>query len=173
MPAPTDARILIRSEHNISRRDIDPDALKVLYRLHRNGYLAYLVGGSVRDLLLGRAPKDYDIGTDARPEAILDLFRNSRIIGRRFPIVHVMFGSNEVVEVATFRSGSIEEESNLLPTDQDTLEEEERLEAEIDQLMADDENHRNGNDARTAAPPGAKRSARAKAEPAEKTCVPS
>ena len=110
MAATAPVRILPRSEHNISRTHIDPDALKVLYRLHRNGHMAYLVGGSVRDLLLGRVPKDYDIGTDARPEQILELFRNSRIIGRRFPIVHVLFGGGKVVEVATFRAGGGDED---------------------------------------------------------------
>ena len=135
MPAPPDARVLPRSEHSISRQHIDPDALKVLYRLHRNGFLGYMVGGGVRDLLLGREPKDFDIGTDATPEQILDLFRNSRVIGRRFPIVHVMFGRHKVMEVATFRA--LDEEGGNggeLPTDQDTLEEEALLEEEADLL---------------------------------------
>ncbi len=136
MPAPPDARVLPRSEHNISRQHIDPDALKVLYRLHRNGFLGYMVGGGVRDLLLGREPKDFDIGTDATPEQILDLFRNSRVIGRRFPIVHVMFGRHKVMEVATFRALDEEDENGgELPTDQDTLEEEARLEEEADLLV--------------------------------------
>src|SRR5690606_24129940 len=76
--------VLPRSEHNISRRDIDPDALKVLYRLREHGYTAYLVGGSVRDLLLGRRPKAFDIGTSAHPYELKKLFRNCWIIGRRF-----------------------------------------------------------------------------------------
>ncbi|MFQ5768112.1 MAG: hypothetical protein ACE5ID_09040, partial [Acidobacteriota bacterium] len=83
-------RILPRAEHSISRRQIDPDALKVLYRLHRHGKLAYLVGGGVRDLLLGRRPKDFDIATDARPGEVKRLFRNSWIVGRRFRLVHVV-----------------------------------------------------------------------------------
>jgi poly(A) polymerase len=94
---------LARPEHGLSRKNISTDALKVLYRLHRSGYLAYLVGGSVRDLLLGRSPKDYDIATNARPQEVRRLFRNSRIIGRRFRLVHVFF-KNEIVEVATFRA---------------------------------------------------------------------
>lgn len=94
--------IIPRSEHPISRRDIDPDALKVLYRLHNAGFLAYLVGGSVRDLLLQRRPKDFDVGTDAHPYQIKKLFRNCWIIGRRFRLAHVRFG-DKTIEVATFR----------------------------------------------------------------------
>lgn len=93
-----------RSEHSISRDAIDPDALKVLYRLKGAGYRAYLVGGSVRDLLLGRRPKDFDVGTDARPEEIRGLFRNSRLIGRRFRLTHILFRGGKVIEVATFRA---------------------------------------------------------------------
>ena len=76
---------LPRSEHSISRKGIDPDALKVLYRLHRAGHIAYLVGGGVRDLLLGRRPKDFDVSTSALPNEVRKLFRNCRLIGRRFP----------------------------------------------------------------------------------------
>ncbi|MEX2270818.1 MAG: polynucleotide adenylyltransferase PcnB [Vicinamibacterales bacterium] len=94
--------ILPRSEHNISRREIDPDALKVLSRLREHGFVAYLVGGSVRDLLLGRRPKDFDIGTSAHPYEIKKLFRNCWIIGRRFRLAHVKFGP-KTIEVATFR----------------------------------------------------------------------
>lgn len=97
------AKIIPRSDHDISRKFIDQNSLKIMYRLHRHGYKAYLVGGSVRDLLLGRTPKDFDIGTDATPEQVRKLFRNSRIIGRRFRLVHIMFGRNECIEVATFR----------------------------------------------------------------------
>ncbi|HSS45018.1 MAG TPA: polynucleotide adenylyltransferase PcnB [Thermoanaerobaculia bacterium] len=92
-----------RSEHPISRKQIDPDALKVLYRLSGARYKAYLVGGSVRDLLLGRTPKDFDIGTDAHPQAIRRLFRNCRLIGRRFRLAHILFAGGKVIEVATFR----------------------------------------------------------------------
>ena len=94
--------VVPRSEHAISRRDIDPDALKVLYRLHEHHYVAYLVGGSVRDLLLHRKPKDFDIGTSAHPHQVKKLFRNCWIIGRRFRLAHVKFGA-KTIEVATFR----------------------------------------------------------------------
>jgi poly(A) polymerase len=99
MPEP---RTVPRAEHSISRRDIDPDALKVLYRLRQFDHVAYLVGGSVRDLLLGRRPKDFDIGTSAHPYQVKKLFRNCWIIGRRFRLAHVKFGT-KVIEVATFR----------------------------------------------------------------------
>ncbi|MGE3959571.1 MAG: polynucleotide adenylyltransferase PcnB [Vicinamibacterales bacterium] len=95
-------RVIPRAEHSLSRSDIDPDALKVLYRLRQGEYIAYLVGGSVRDLLLGRRPKDFDIGTSAHPYQVKKLFRNCWIIGRRFRLAHVKFGS-KVIEVATFR----------------------------------------------------------------------
>ncbi|HEX5473751.1 MAG TPA: polynucleotide adenylyltransferase PcnB [Vicinamibacterales bacterium] len=94
--------IVPRSAHSVSRRDIDSDALKVLYRLHEHGYVAYLVGGSVRDLLLGRRPKDFDIGTSAHPHQVKKLFRNCWIIGRRFRLAHVKYGP-KTIEVATFR----------------------------------------------------------------------
>lgn len=96
-------RIYTRAEHNISRRNISSEALKVLYRLDNAGFRACLVGGGVRDLLLGREPKDFDIATDALPEQVRELFRNSRLIGRRFRLAHVRFG-REVIEVATFRA---------------------------------------------------------------------
>src|SRR5215207_6766903 len=99
--------IVPRSGHRISRRDVDSDALKVLYRLNEHNYIAYLVGGSVRDLLLKRRPKDFDVGTDAHPYQIKKLFRNCWIIGRRFRLAHVRFG-NKAIEVATFRR-------NILP----------------------------------------------------------
>jgi poly(A) polymerase len=94
--------IISRDQHCISRKNISDGALKVMSRLRSSGYQAYLVGGAVRDLLLGGHPKDFDIATDATPEAVTDLFRNSRIIGRRFRIVHVRFG-REIIEVTTFR----------------------------------------------------------------------
>src|ERR671920_2480088 len=94
--------VVPRSEHGLSRRDVDSDALKVLYRLHEHNYIAYLVGGSVRDLLLARRPKDFDIGTSAHPYEVKRLFRNCWIIGRRFRLAHVKFGQ-KVIEVATFR----------------------------------------------------------------------
>ena len=95
-------RILTRAEHRISRRDIDPSVLKVLYRLINAGATAYLVGGGVRDLLLERRPKDFDVGTSAHPNQVRATFRNSRLIGRRFRLVHVFFGPQNI-EVATFR----------------------------------------------------------------------
>src|SRR3954464_15277887 len=94
--------VVARSEHSISRRDIDPDALKVLYRLHEHNYVAYLVGGTVRDLLLGRRPKGFGVGTAAHPYQVKKLFRNCWIIGRRFRLAHVRFGL-KTIEVATFR----------------------------------------------------------------------
>jgi poly(A) polymerase len=94
--------IVPRAEHAISRRDVDPDALKVLYRLHEHHYIAYLVGGSVRDMLLHRRPKDFDIGTSAHPHQVKKLFRNCWIIGRRFRLAHVKYGT-KTIEVATFR----------------------------------------------------------------------
>ena len=94
--------VLPRAAHAISRQQIDPDALKVLNRLHRSGYIAYLVGGSVRDLLLDRRPKDFDIGTSAHPYQVKKAFRNCWIIGRRFRLAHVRFGTKNI-EVATFR----------------------------------------------------------------------
>ena len=100
-PAP---RIYPRGEHSVSRQKISENALKVLYRLDRAGYKAYLVGGGVRDILLGLEPKDFDIATDAHPDQIRELFRNSRLIGRRFRLAHIRFG-REVIEVATFRAG--------------------------------------------------------------------
>jgi poly(A) polymerase len=97
-----DPRIIPRAEHTLSRSGIDPDALKVLYRLRQADFIAYLVGGSVRDLLLGRRPKDFDIGTSAHPYQVKKLFRNCWIIGRRFRLAHIRFGT-KVIEVATFR----------------------------------------------------------------------
>src|SRR5688500_20333051 len=94
--------IVPRSAHTISRRDIDPDALKVLYRLHEQNYIAYLVGGSVRDLLLSRRPKDCDIGTSAHPPQVKKIFRNCGIIGRRFRLAHAKSASTQT-EVAARR----------------------------------------------------------------------
>jgi poly(A) polymerase len=98
----SEPKIVPRAEHALSRKLIDPEALKVLYRLNQASYTAYLVGGSVRDLLLGRKPKDFDIGTSAHPYEVKKLFRNCWIIGRRFRLAHVRFG-DKTIEVATFR----------------------------------------------------------------------
>jgi poly(A) polymerase len=95
-------KVIPRDQHCISRKNISDSALKVMSRLRGQGYQAYLVGGAVRDLLLGGHPKDFDVATDATPEDVHALFRNSRIIGRRFRIVHVRFG-REIIEVTTFR----------------------------------------------------------------------
>ena len=94
-----------RPEHCISRKNIDPEALKVLYRLSGLGFTAYLVGGGVRDLLLGRKPKDFDVGTSAKPNEVRQAFRNCFLIGRRFRLAHVRFG-DKVIETATFRQNS-------------------------------------------------------------------
>ena len=96
-------RIVPRDEHGISRKQISPNALRTLYRLRDNGFTAYLVGGCVRDLLMGRTPKDFDIATDAVPGQIKRLFRNCRLIGRRFRLAHLHF-QDEVLEVSTFRA---------------------------------------------------------------------
>ncbi len=97
--------LIPRQEHCVSKNNINANALKVLNRLHANGYCAFLVGGSVRDLLMRKTPKDFDIVTDAHPQDIRKLFKNSRIIGRRFRLVHVFF-HREIIEVATFRKAA-------------------------------------------------------------------
>jgi poly(A) polymerase len=124
--------VIDRGDHSISRRSIPENVLKVLYRLHRSGYRAYLCGGSVRDLLMGRTPKDFDVVTDAHPGDVRRLFRNSRIIGRRFRLVHIIF-QDQVVEVATFRrepdravqapsiDNEVEAEEDFLITDDNTF----------------------------------------------------
>jgi poly(A) polymerase len=98
-------RIISRSEHTISRSHISPNALRVLYRLRDAGFMAFLVGGCVRDLLIGIEPKDFDVATDALPEELKRLFRNCRLVGRRFRLAHVFFG-RDIIEVATFRATS-------------------------------------------------------------------
>ncbi len=107
----TTPEVILRSDHCISRADISESALEVLYRLKDAGFQAYLVGGGVRDLLLGREPKDFDVVTDAHPEQIRILFRNCRLIGRRFRLAHVRFG-REVIEVATFRASLASDSGN-------------------------------------------------------------
>ena len=107
-PVTPQVRIYSRPEHNISRAQISESALKVLYKLQKEGYSAYLVGGCVRDLLLGREPKDFDVVTNADPEQVRKVFRNCRLIGRRFRLAHVHFG-REVIEVATFRGAGEEQ----------------------------------------------------------------
>ena len=102
-------RIISRQEHGIQPRQVSANAIKVVERLQQGGYLAFIVGGSVRDLLLGQSPKDFDVATSATPEQVRELFRNARLIGRRFRLAHVRFG-REIIEVATFR-GNAEEDS--------------------------------------------------------------
>ena len=100
---PTSLQIIPRDQHPISRKGISANALRVLYRLREGGHEAYLVGGAVRDLLVGGHPKDFDVATSATPEEVKHLFRNCRLIGRRFRLAHVVFG-REIIEVATFRA---------------------------------------------------------------------
>ncbi|MFN8902062.1 MAG: polynucleotide adenylyltransferase PcnB, partial [Lysobacteraceae bacterium] len=100
---PVQPLVIPREAHPISRRNVSPAALKVLYGLREAGFHAYLVGGAVRDLLAGRQPKDFDVATDATPEQVREVFRNCRLIGRRFRLAHVVFG-REIIEVATFRA---------------------------------------------------------------------
>jgi len=120
----------IRHDAGFEEARVDPDAQKVVRRLARHGFEAYLVGGCVRDLLLDKRPKDFDIATDARPEDVRSLFRNSRIIGRRFRLVHVLFGGGKVIEVATFRR---------TPTlDVDPLEGNGNVVADVDLLIRSD-----------------------------------
>lgn len=107
------SHIVPRSHHTISKTDISPNALKVLNRMNSAGYQAYLVGGSVRDLLLHKSPKDFDVSTNATPSQIRHLFRNARIIGRRFKLVHILF-HREIIEVATFRGHDQEDEDTLV-----------------------------------------------------------
>ncbi|WP_305804039.1 polynucleotide adenylyltransferase PcnB [Stenotrophomonas sp. YIM B06876] len=102
---PFSLRTIPRDQHTISRKDISPNALRVLYRLRDAGFGAYLVGGAVRDLLVAGRPKDFDVATSATPEEVKHLFRNCRLIGRRFRLAHVVFG-REIIEVATFRANS-------------------------------------------------------------------
>ncbi|VFP78116.1 Poly(A) polymerase I [Buchnera aphidicola (Cinara cuneomaculata)] len=97
--------LIIKKNHNISQREISKNSMKVLYRLNKSGYEAYLVGGGVRDLLLGKKPKDFDIATNAKPNEIRKLFKNCRLIGRRFIIAHLIF-KNEIIEVSTFRANN-------------------------------------------------------------------
>jgi poly(A) polymerase len=132
--APGAPRIIPRAEHPVSRADISPNALRVLYRLKEAGFQAFLVGGCVRDLIIGRHPKDFDVATDALPDEVRRLFRNCRLIGRRFRLAHVVYG-RDVIEVATFRAASApppsedpvpsreEDEAELLEDDAEEAEE--------------------------------------------------
>lgn len=110
-PTQNGSTIIPRDKHPISRQLLSPNAVKVLYRLNKAGFEAYLVGGGVRDILLGLKPKDFDIATNATPEEIKGLFRNCRLIGRRFRLAHILFG-REIIEVATFRGHHDEDKSD-------------------------------------------------------------
>lgn len=118
-PAVSHRYIIPRSQHHVSKTDINPNALKVLNRLNSSGFQAYLVGGSVRDLLLRKAPKDFDVATSATPSQIRSLFRNARIIGRRFKLAHILY-HRDIIEVATFR-GHEPEDDNQLTNDRGML----------------------------------------------------
>lgn len=142
-----EARIINENEHPIREHQLDREALKVLYRLRDAGFKGYLVGGGVRDLYLGRRPKDFDISTDARPGQLRQLFRNSRTIGRRFRLVQVFFRGNKVIEVSTLRSHSehdLDEENQILPSNNTfgTLEEDAfRRDLTINALFYEIEQH--------------------------------
>ena len=105
-------RIIPRKEHSLSRKQISPNALRVLYRLHRSGFIAYLVGGCVRDLLLGRTPKDFDVATNATPRQVKKLFHNCYLVGRRFRLAHLHF-QDEIIEVTTFRRAATFEDIDI------------------------------------------------------------
>ncbi|MBK6417100.1 polynucleotide adenylyltransferase PcnB [Thermomonas sp.] len=115
-PTPAGPHVIPRDVHGISRKQMSPNALRVLYRLREAGFGGYLVGGAVRDLLVGGAPKDYDVATDATPEQVRALFRNCRLIGRRFRLAHVVYG-REIIEVATFRANGGDDEGDRLTDD--------------------------------------------------------
>jgi poly(A) polymerase len=115
-------RVYTRSEHPISRKLISPNALRVLYRLREGGHEAYLVGGCLRDIILGIEPKDFDVATSARPEEVRRLFRNCRLIGRRFRLAHVVYG-REIIEVATFRASGSPSQGEEPDDDPDILPE--------------------------------------------------
>ena len=103
--------VINRDQHPVSRKQMSPEVLKVLYRLHRTGHLAYLCGGGVRDLLLGRNIDDFDVVTDAEPKRLKKVFGNCRLVGRRFRIAHIMFKGGKIIEVSTFRKQGEEEET--------------------------------------------------------------
>ena len=135
----TTARIIPRSDHTISRSGISPNALRVLYRLREGGFQAFLVGGCVRDLLLGIEPKDFDVATDALPEEVRKLFRNCRLIGRRFRLAHVYFG-RDIIEVATFRAATAPSPGQEPLPDPDAEEDEESQTDREDAEIADPDN---------------------------------
>src|SRR5688572_10378490 len=145
------ARIIPRAEHSISRSAISPNALRVLYRLREAGYEAFLVGGCVRDLLLGISPKDFDIATSALPEEVKRTFRNCRLIGRRFRLAHVFFG-RDIIEVATFRAMSMVDEP--LPEVIADLDDDEDAEDLLDDLEDEDDEDEEADEATVLAEAG-------------------
>jgi poly(A) polymerase len=124
----SEPRVIPRDQHPISRAKISGSALKVLYRLKEAGFQAFLVGGAVRDLLLGLEPKDFDVATNAHPDQVKQLFRNCRLIGRRFHLAHVRFGY-EIIEVATFRAAhtTIDEDNSVDESGHRVLDERGRI----------------------------------------------
>ena len=145
MSTPHPPLIIPRSEHSISRSAISPNALKVLYRLKEAGYQGFLVGGAVRDLLLGIRPKDFDVATNAQPEDVRHLFRNCRLIGRRFRLAHVHFG-NEIIEVATFRAAAAPEREDAEVEDAEAADDEaEQGDVDADGIPLDEHGDINGN----------------------------
>jgi poly(A) polymerase len=151
-------RVIPRAEHTISRSHISPNALRVLYRLKDGGFHAFLVGGCVRDLLLGREPKDFDVATDALPDQVKRLFRNCRLVGRRFRLAHVFFGQ-EIIEVATFRAASAPSQGEEPLADADP---EDGEAPELDELEGGEESTREG----PAGEPAASEAAASAAAPA-------
>jgi poly(A) polymerase len=137
-------RIIPRSEHPISRKAISPNALRVLYRLKEGGFEGFLVGGCVRDLLLGREPKDFDVATNALPEEVKRLFRNCRLVGRRFRLAHVFYG-REIIEVATFRASSAPPPGDDPLPDEDSDEAEELSGQDADGVPLDANGDVDGN----------------------------
>ena len=141
-------RVIPRAEHSVSRSDISPNALRVLYRLRDGGFQAFLVGGCVRDLMLGIKPKDFDVATDALPEQVKRLFRNCRLVGRRFRLAHVFFG-RETIEVATFRAATAPSQGEEPLPDADPeegevpeIDEPGEVEAELAAIEAETDTHR-------------------------------
>ncbi len=132
-PVPATHRVIARPDHPISRRQIAPNALRVLYRLREGGYQSYLVGGCLRDLMLGVEPKDFDVVTSASPEEVRRLFRNCRLIGRRFRLAHVFFG-REIIEVATFRAATAPSQGEETEGDPDIVPEVGAMDEEPDTL---------------------------------------
>lgn len=112
----SELHVISRDVHGLSRKQMSPNALRVLYRLREAGFEGYLVGGAVRDLLIGGSPKDFDVATNATPEQVKGLFRNCRLIGRRFRLAHVVYG-REIIEVATFRANGGDDEGDRLTDD--------------------------------------------------------